>query len=153
MKDPKDFIDPWHKDNLGSVTKEQLHLITKIVRTVGLKREERRRKEGRETQWHQTCPELHCVMDADKLEMLGFIGILRTCASYGAMHKPLYDSDQAAANANLKPETAVAHFLEKERLIHLMRTPEGKAAAQTRYKRMQEFAEAVGFEFELEGLQ
>jgi uncharacterized protein len=135
VKDAKEFVVPWSMRHHGAVTQEQVDLIVRICRTVSVKKEERRKREKRETDWHRTCLELHVVQDADKLEQLGCIGILRTAASYGTSHKPLFDcSDPTQALQSIKPGNSVAHFVEKEKLLGLCRTPEGKKLAQRRYQ-------------------
>lgn len=75
------------------------------------------------------------MQDADKLEMLGVFGILRTTATFGTSHKPLFTAaeDEHAddlSNPEAKPTHAVAHMLDRERLLNLMRTSEGKAAGE-----------------------
>jgi len=75
VKDAKDFVRPFSKAQHGLLDKDQENLIVRIVRTVGVKKEERRRNEKRETSWHKSCRELHCVQDADVSQALKLLSL------------------------------------------------------------------------------
>ena len=56
------------------------------------------------TEWHRDCLELHCVQDADRLDAVGGVGIMRCSAFSGAMGRTLLGKDG---------NTAEAHFYDK----------------------------------------
>lgn len=59
VEDPKDFVKAFASEQPGCLDSEQLELVVRITRATGVKKEERRRREKRETDWHRTCRELH----------------------------------------------------------------------------------------------
>ena len=104
--------------------------------------------------WHRTCVELHCVMDADKLDALGAFGIFRCAAFSGSRNIPLYLEKEDPIYA----KRAVGHFEDKLfRLESMMMTEEGRAVAKRRtaimrdiVQRMNEEALLLDFETELD---
>lgn len=58
------------------------------------------------TQWHETCPELHAVQDADRLDAIGAVGILRVAAFSGAKGRELVGKREGV-------DTAEQHFYDK----------------------------------------
>lgn len=63
IEDPKTFVKEFFEEQQTCIDQTQFELIVKITRATGIKKEERRRKEHRETEWHKTCVELHwCVL-------------------------------------------------------------------------------------------
>ena len=87
------------------------------------------RQNGGWTPWHESCVELHCVMDADKLDALGVFGIFRCAAFSGSRNIPLYlDRDDP-----MYYKSAVGHFEDKLfRLETMMMTDLGRAVARRR---------------------
>jgi len=66
------------------------------------------RAAGELTEWHTTCPELLVAQDADRLDAIGGVGIMRCCAFSGAMGRTLLGKDK---------NTAEGHFYDK--LVHV----------------------------------
>lgn len=113
VNDPKELVLQFRAEHRDCLDQEQLEAVIRITRATGLKKEERRRRERRESDWHKTCLELHCVQDADKLEMLGTFGVLRTTATYGTTHRPLFEPNHEHTDrAGQAPSNAVKHLLE-----------------------------------------
>jgi uncharacterized protein len=96
------------------------------------------RQAGTLTEWHSTCPELLIAQDADRLDAIGGVGIMRCCAFSGAMGRTLLGKD-----AN----TAEGHFYDK--LVHVKdrmkvregiviiidgQTPAGRREAEKRHQ-------------------
>ncbi|KAH9972062.1 hypothetical protein BGW80DRAFT_1173625, partial [Lactifluus volemus] len=101
--------------------------------------------------WYETCVELHCVQDADRLDSIGAFRIMR-CAAYSAITKrkgvylkcalnaPHDDSDGA--------ESAIQHFHDKLlRIREQMKTETGRQIAEERHKLMVDFLAAVQDEY------
>lgn len=85
------------------------------------------------------------VQDADRIDALGAIGILRTAYYGGHTQSPLYDPNLAPQEFKSKQEyrqksTVINHFYEKLfKLPATMNTEAGKAEAQRRVAFMEEF--------------
>lgn len=63
------FFRPWLADD--HITEERARLVCKICENVSYSKEVKRIQAGSQTPWHDTCLELHCVQDADKLDAMG----------------------------------------------------------------------------------
>ena len=122
------------------VAADQTALIVKIMSNVSYSKEIVRRRDGGWTVWHESCVELHCVMDADKLDALGGFGIARCFAYSGAKNYPLLlpDNDEKYDNC------AVAHYAEKLfRLESMMMTDSGRKAAEKRTEIMRRVVQQI----------
>ena len=93
---------------------------------------------GTLTEWHTSCPELLVAQDADRLDAIGGVGIMRCCAFSGAMGRTLLGKDK---------NTAEGHFYDK--LVHVkdrmkvgqtfeggadIQTPAGRREAEKRHQ-------------------
>jgi uncharacterized protein len=124
----------------------QSSLIINIIDNVSYSKEVRLRATGGFTSWHQNCVELHCVMDADKLDALGAFGIFRCAAFSGSRNIPLYLREEAKGFNS----SAAGHFHDKLfQLEDLMMTEVGRKAAGKRTAVMREFLKHLNDEADL----
>jgi len=129
------------------VTSRQSSLVMKIISNVSYSKEIVLRQNGGWTPWHDTCVELHCVLDADKLDALGAFGIFRCAAFSGSRNIPLYlDEDD-----KMYRKSAIGHFEDKLfRLESMMMTETGKKAARRRTNIMKDIVKNMNEEAELQ---
>ncbi|TFY50800.1 hypothetical protein EVJ58_g10884 [Rhodofomes roseus] len=147
--DPYAFFLPFFRQlseehGIDLVEDGRARTITNIVDNVSWSTEKRLRSEGKWSEWHETCVELHCVQDADRLDAIGAFGIMR-CAAYSAatnhaLHTPAGDPAH--------PASAVQHFHDKLlRIRGRLKTEPGKQMAEKRHKLMLDFLQAVDEEY------
>ncbi|THH13973.1 hypothetical protein EW146_g6306 [Bondarzewia mesenterica] len=118
--------------------------IARIVENVSWTTEKKLRKEGAWGAWHESCLELHCVQDADRLDAIGAFGIMRCSAFSSATNRVLH----APEGDPIHSETAIQHFHDK--LLHIherMKTEPGKILAEKRHQLMLNFLKAVDEEY------
>ncbi|RSH86179.1 uncharacterized protein EHS24_004410 [Apiotrichum porosum] len=94
-------------DKTADVSPQQLRLVFKIVPSVSYSTEKKLKAANEWTPWHQTCLELHAVQDADRLDAIGAIGVLRCAAFSGARGRYLVE-DKAEAGPGCE-----GHFYDK----------------------------------------
>jgi uncharacterized protein len=143
-------VSSWLREH--DISESQSSLIIKIIANVSYSKEMVLRETGEWSLWHKTCVELHCVMDADKLDALGAFGIFRCAAFSGSRNILLYLEKEDP----MYLKSAVGHFEDKLfRLENMMMTEEGRAVAQWRtaimkdvVQRMNEEAQLLDFETE-----
>lgn len=122
----------------SGLSKDQQDLVVKIAANMSYSTEKKLRKAGQWDQWHQECVELHVVQDADRLDAIGAVGILRVAAYSGAKDRPL------VLTTNDEGEDAMMHFEDK--LLHLhktMKTAPGRDLAVKRTKIMNELVQQM----------
>lgn len=125
------------------LTPYQIDQIISIVNYTSYSTEKKLEKSGQLTSWHRTCRELHCVQDADRLDAIGSIGILRCAAFSGAHNTCLYKEDKNAASC-------YGHFFEKLlTLKDTLKTKAGKEAGEKRTKIMQQLVDQLEVEMKL----
>ncbi|KAK4051702.1 hypothetical protein OIO90_004652 [Microbotryomycetes sp. JL221] len=158
VPDTRQYLEPLYSNFKDFVTQDQRELVAKIVDNVSYSKEVKRIQQGKETEWHKTCLELHCVQDADKLDAMGAFGIMR-CAAYSAVaNRPLYipsrdspvaqavmpRSVRSGAQSPSQEDSAIRHFHDKLfRLEGMMKTDKGKELARRRTEFMRNFVDEV----------
>ncbi|SJX63221.1 uncharacterized protein SRS1_14045 [Sporisorium reilianum f. sp. reilianum] len=146
------------------VSDEQRAVVEKIVAHVSWTKDERRRANAHPSAadtalqaWLDSCAEFQCVSDADRLDSIGSIGVMR-CAAYSAtVNRPLYIPP---ANARMDPVppaeqaegyngSAVGHFYEKLLRIRGERlyTEMAREEAERRQRAMRGFLEELDLEW------
>jgi uncharacterized protein len=120
------------------IPKETIEHIVDIIRNISFK--------GGKQHSTFTSKELDIVMDADRLDALGAIGIARTFNYGGFKNRSLYDPNippnLSMSKEEYKNSTAptLNHFYEKLLLLKdLMRTETGKKMAQHRHAFMENY--------------
>jgi uncharacterized protein len=141
-----DGIDLQSWTSQHGVSERQSSLIAAIVSNVSYSKEVKRRGTSAWTEWHDTCIELHCVMDADKLDALGAFGIFRCAAfSSGRNIRLFLRADEDGFKCS-----AVGHFHDKLfRLESMMMTQTGRKVARKRTALMRDFIEHLNDEAQL----
>lgn len=86
------------------ITPAQRDLVLKIIPSVSYSKEQKLRAAGQWT-WQDGCVELHIVQDADRLDAIGAIGVLRTAAFSGVKGRLLVEEGDG--------ESCEAHFGDK----------------------------------------
>jgi len=108
-------------------------------------RKKKLRDTGEWTEWHDTCLELHCVQDADRLDAIGAFGIMR-CAAYSTVKKrPLHTPTDDADHTH----TAIQHFHDK--LLNIrdrLKTEVGKKMGDRRHQVLRNFLASIDEEYE-----
>ncbi|EUC57644.1 metal-dependent phosphohydrolase, putative [Rhizoctonia solani AG-3 Rhs1AP] len=146
--DPYAYFRPFFegvKANLDLLEDGRAKLIVRIIENVSWTTEKKLRAEGKLEPWHESCVELHCVQDADRLDAIGAFGIMRASAYSAAVNRPLHtppDDSQVS-------ESAVQHFHDK--LLHIkdrLKTPQGRELGAQRHQLMLHFLEAVDKEYD-----
>ncbi|KAK1927723.1 hypothetical protein DB88DRAFT_479030 [Papiliotrema laurentii] len=112
----------------GSLTLAQQTLVLKIIPNISWSTEKKLRSQGAWSEWHKTCSELHAVQDADRLDAIGAVGILRCAAYSGAKGRKLVADE-------IGDDTAESHFGDKLLLIKdRMKTAWGREEALKRHE-------------------
>ncbi len=94
--------------------------------------------------------EAQILQDADRLDMLGAVGIARVFARAGWSNTPLHDPSRPPKQAyDGRSETAVNHLLEKIlRLKDTLHTEPARRIAESRHRFVKEFVERFLKEWE-----
>lgn len=81
-----------------------MDLIQRIIPCISYSTETKLIRANGWTEWHKTCSELMIVQDADRLDAIGAVGVLRCAAFSGAKGRTLLGKGT---------ETAEQHFYDK----------------------------------------
>ena len=100
-------LDPLFAQHPRGITSTQNDLIYRIIPSISWSTETKLRASGEWTEWHDTCTELAVVQDADRLDSLGAVGIMRCAAFSGVRDRLLLDSGQDGV------DSAESHFHDK----------------------------------------
>lgn len=92
----------------SELSRGQIDLILRIVPAVSYSTEKKLRAAGGWGHWHDTCAELHAVQDADRLDAIGAIGVLRCAAFSGARNRILLEDEP-----NTPSNSCEGHFYDK----------------------------------------
>ncbi|EJD06957.1 uncharacterized protein FOMMEDRAFT_131733 [Fomitiporia mediterranea MF3/22] len=145
--DPLAFFMPFFtsvQTHVDLISSGRAKLITKIVENVSWTTEKRLRESGAITEWHESCIELHCVQDADRLDAIGAFGVMRCSAFSSATNRPLHVPEEDPRYE----ESAVAHFHDKLlKIKERLRTGPGKKMGQERHDFMMTFLAALDREY------
>lgn len=163
---PSSVLLPFWSSVPGLVTPDQVMTVEKIVGNVSWSKDVRRRALSPSHQsaadialrsWLDSCREFQCISDADGLDSIGSIGVMR-CAAYSAkINRPLYippcnpsmDPVPPAEQAEGYNGSAVAHFYEKLLKIKADRlyTQAAKDEAERRQMAMKGFLDELDLEW------
>ena len=129
-----------------SVPESETSLVVRIISNVSYTKEILLRQNGGWTKWHEECIELHCVMDADKLDAIGAFGIFRCAAFSGSRNIPLYLPE----DDEMYKKCAVGHFGDKLfKLENMMTTEIGRKVAKKRTEIMKQIIKDIKSEADL----
>lgn len=88
-REPINFFRPFFESvmpHVDLVKSGQAELIVRIVENVSWTTEKKLRQNGQLTPWHETCIELHCVQDADRLDAIGAFGAFYISSNIILLH-------------------------------------------------------------------
>lgn len=145
----------------GGLEQAKADLVLEIIKNTSYSHEKKLRAAGTWGEWHQSCLELHCVQDADRLDAIGTFGIFRVAAYSSAANRPLFQLENEALNSassftagedtrTQNKSTSVQHFYDKLFLIKdTMKTETGKVVGARRHEIMVKAIDAVYEEFDM----
>ncbi|KAF9533900.1 hypothetical protein CPB83DRAFT_782498 [Crepidotus variabilis] len=134
--DPYSFFQPyftsWAKEYGVDLNEDgRGRTIVRVMDNVSWSTEKKLRESSQWTEWHDTCVELHCTQDADRLDAIGALGILRCAAYTSAVNKPLYTSTEDPE----RPFTVIQHFHDKLlKICTQLKTQPGKKMGAKRHQ-------------------
>lgn len=145
--DPLAFFTPFFEsiqDDIDLFKNGRAVLIVDIVSNVSWSTEKRLRAEGAITHWHESCIELHCVQDADRLDAIGAFGIMRCSAFSCVANRPLY----VPPEDHTFDQSAIGHFHDKLlKVKEWLKTEPGKKLGDERHKVMISFLDSLDSEY------
>ncbi len=124
IADPSEVIDQTREFlSREGITEELISRIIYVAENISFSKGDKR---------GESTPELRVVMDADRLDAMGAIGIARAFTYGGFRRRPLYGEEMEG--------TTIGHFSEKLLLLKdLMSTEAGKEMALERHQYMLDY--------------
>ncbi|CAN6667810.1 hypothetical protein TRVA0_039S01442 [Trichomonascus vanleenenianus] len=127
----------------NEISQPQTDMVLKIIDDMSYSKEKKMRANHQWTTWHESCVELHCVQDADRLDAMGAFGVFRAAGYSCAKGNPLYDSERT--------DTCHAHFADKLlKLKDSLKTEMGRQVGKKRHEIMQQVNDLILSEYALE---
>ncbi|GAA5934552.1 HD domain-containing protein [Sporobolomyces koalae] len=146
---PEEKLAPfWNQFTQHQVSDPQRRLVERIIANVSYSKEVKRTATEPDQAWFDSCLELHCVQDADKLDAIGAFGIMR-CSAYSAItNRPLFVPSSSSSSFPPAPKSsgsdAISHFHDKlVKLESMMKTNKGKQLARSRTARLTTFIDSI----------
>lgn len=99
-----------------AITQGQVDLIQRIVPSVSWSTEKKLRASDQWTGWHDGCAELHAVQDADRLDAIGAVGVMRCAAFSGAKGRKLVGEEGDGVDSSAEGHFHDKLFLIKDRM-------------------------------------
>lgn len=139
------FQEMAEKHNVDLVADGRARAVARIVDNVSWTTEKKLRAAGAWSEWHESCVELHCVQDADRLDAIGAFGVLRCAAFSASTNRPLHTPP---GDPQLD-SSSIQHFHDK--LVHIkdrLKTASGRAMGERRHQVLLDFMAAIEDEYE-----
>ncbi|KIJ52519.1 hypothetical protein M422DRAFT_26099 [Sphaerobolus stellatus SS14] len=132
------FLNVLEKSGIDLIKDGRAALIARVMENVSWTTESKLISEGKLEPWHESCIELHCVQDADRLDAIGAIGVMR-CAAYSVtVNRPLHVPGEVSG------ESAIGHFdVKLLKIKYRLKTSAGKRMGEERHQFMLDFLEAI----------
>lgn len=139
--DDRSLLETFFRAHEEAISQDIAAKVSKIIENVSYSKEVKRIAGGLQTPWHESCLELHCVQDADKLDAMGAFGIMR-CSAYSAVvNRALYATTNSG---ELDTGCSIQHYHDKLlKLQGMLRTTEGRRLGEERHRFMLAFLEQV----------
>jgi len=118
----------------------QIDEVVRVMQNVGYSKEKKLRAATKWSDWHENSQEFHCVQDADRLDAMGAIGMMR-CAAYSCViNQPLYSQSGSAYD----------HIEDKLLLLRdTLQTPVAQDLGEKRHQFLVQFKRQLELENEM----
>lgn len=145
----------------GGMSKSRIENVIFIAQNTSYSHERRLRKQGLWKGWFETCRELHCVQDADRLDAIGSFGVFRVMAYSAVIDRPLYylKNEDLECEREFIPgmdtrsqntDSAIQHYMQHLMYIKdSLKTDLGRRVGEKRHLAMVRTMETSFQEYEL----